>query len=106
MLEELQSLSETKKKQVLIIATIIIMAIIIGAWAVYFNSVIQGNEQQPAAQATSTAPALAPSAAALTPAPASAPAASGPSVWQNIESWFGSATNIFRKPSRYNIQPQ
>jgi hypothetical protein len=101
MLEELQSLSETKKKQVIVIATIIIMAIIIGVWVAYFNSTIMGSaQQQAAAQATTTAPVA---VAAPTPTPAPA---NGPGLWQNIENAFGSIANIFRKPSQYNIQPQ
>jgi uncharacterized protein YpmB len=104
MLEELQSLSDDKKKQVLIVATIIIMIIIIGAWAVYFNGVIMGTSQA-ADQATSTAAVAAPTTtpiAITTPAPA----ASGPSMWQDIEGWFGSIANIFKAPSQYTIQPQ
>ena len=106
MLEELRSLSEKKKKQVIIIATIIIMVIVIGAWATYFNSIIQGTAQQTVAQASSTAPIAAAPVAAPTAAPISAPAANGPSIWQNIEHWFGSIGSILQKPSQYNIQPQ
>ncbi len=105
MLEELQSLSEDKKKQVLIVATIIIMVIIIGAWAVYFNGVIMGASQLAADQATSTVAATTPTTtpiAITTPAPA----VSGPSMWQDIEGWFGSIANIFKTPSQYTIQPQ
>ncbi len=115
MLEELQSLSPEKKKQVLIVATIIIMAIIIGVWVSYFNSIVIGSVQETATELTSSATAT--PASAPTPAPAPAPAAApavsqagGPGVWQNMENWFGSAfgsvANIFRKPSQYNIQPQ
>jgi hypothetical protein len=96
MLEELQSLSETNKKRVLVIATIIIMIIIIGVWVTYFNNIIIGNSSQAASQATSTAVAA--------PAPVAPPA--GPGVWQNIENGLRRFVNIFRKPSQYNIQPQ
>ena len=113
MLEELQSLSETNKKRVLVIGTIIIMIIIIGVWVTYFNSIIVGTAQEAAAQATSTvATSTAPVAIAIVPTPAasvsaSAPTqASGPSIWQDIKNMFGSIANIFRKPSQYNIQPQ
>ncbi len=106
MLEELQSLSPEKKKQVLIVATIIIMAIIIGVWISYFNSIVIGSVQETAMEATSSAAA----APAPAPAPAAATQAGSPGVWQNMENWFGSAfgsiANIFRKPSQYNIQPQ
>ncbi|HUC31623.1 MAG TPA: hypothetical protein VMR99_02980 [Candidatus Paceibacterota bacterium] len=107
MLEELRSLSDARKKQVLIIATIIIMIIVIGVWVTYFNSLIQGTTQQAPTQTTSTAPTVAPVPAAPVTTPAIAPAAaSGPSLWQNMENWFGSIVNIFRSPSQYNIQPQ
>jgi hypothetical protein len=99
MLEELQSLSDAKKKHVLVIATIIIMVIIVGVWVAYFNSIIVGTAQQASAEATSTDTAA--------PASASAPAqASEPGLWQNIENGFGSIANVFRNPSQYNIQPQ
>ena len=49
MLEELQSLSEAKKKHVIVIATIIIMVIIVGVWVAYFNSIIIGTAQQASA---------------------------------------------------------
>ena len=104
MLEELQSLSETKKKQVIIIATIIIMIIVVGAWAVYFNGVIMGSAQQSVAQATSTS--VTPTATPAAVAPATTPAPSGPSLWQHIENGFGFIVNIFKKPWQYNIQPQ
>jgi uncharacterized membrane protein YraQ (UPF0718 family) len=110
MLEELQSLSETNKKRVLIISTTIIMIIIIGVWFSYFSNTIGSVAQQPAAQDTDTssiAVAPAPIVVAPTMAPAQTPAqASGPSLWQNIKNWFGGIINIFKKPSQYEIHPQ
>ena len=113
MLEELQSLDEKIKKRVLVIATIIIMVIIVGIWISYLNSIVAGPaKQEAAAQASSTAAAGVPAPAAPSPVATSAPApaqASGPSMWQDIKHWFGSAfasfANIFRKPSQYTIQP-
>jgi hypothetical protein len=104
MLEELQSLSETKKKQVLIIATIIIMVIVVGVWATYFNGIIQGSSQAAvAAPATSTVAVV-----ATTPVAVAVPTAqaSGPSLWQNIKNGFGSIADIFKKPSQYTVRPQ
>jgi flagellar basal body-associated protein FliL len=106
MLEELRSLSDAKKKQVIIVSTIIIMIIIIGVWVAYFNSVIMGTTQQATAQATSTTADVVPApTAAPTPSPTVAQA-NGPSLWQNIEDGFGSIINVFKGPSQYNIQPQ
>jgi flagellar basal body-associated protein FliL len=101
MLEELQSLSAASKKRVLVIATIIIMAIVIGVWVVYFNSIIAGTSQQIAVQATSSA-----AATPAIPTATAAPQASDPGLWQNIKDGFGFIANIFKKPSQYNVQPQ
>ena len=111
MLEELRSLSEANKKRVLVIATVIIMAIVIGVWIMYFNSIIAGTSQQAAVQATSSVAAATPVATTtmpsaittITPTPAQA---SGPGLWQNIKNGIGSIVNIFKKSSQYNIQPQ
>jgi flagellar basal body-associated protein FliL len=99
MLEELQSLSAGNKKRVLVVTTVILMVIVIGVWAVYFNSVIMGTMQPvstEAAEATTTSTGVAPQVAQ----------ANGPSLWQNIKDGFGSIANVFKKPSQYNIQPQ
>jgi hypothetical protein len=102
MLEELQSLSDVNKKRILIIATIIIMVIVVSIWISYLNSIVAGPAQQ-AAQATSTVA----SAFATDTLPTVTPAqTSGPSIWQNIENWFGSLLSNFGKPSQYTIQPQ
>lgn len=95
MLEELQSLDETTKRRLLVIATIIIMVIVVGIWISYLNSIVAG----PVAQATSSASVAMPTS---TPAPAGA---NGLSIWQNIEHWVSSVADIFRKPSQYTIQP-
>ena len=113
MLEELQSLSDGNKKRVLVISTTVIMIIIIGAWATYFNSVIMGTTQQASDEATipnaTTTPMTAPTAAIATmpvaPAPADAQA-HGYGLWQNIKNGFGPFVNIFQKPSQYTIKPQ
>jgi hypothetical protein len=96
MLEELQSLSEAKKKQVLIIATIIVMVVVIGVWITYFNSIIVGTSQQTAQEASST----------VATSTVVAGRASGPGLWQDIKNGFGWAENLFKKPSQYNIQPK
>ena len=102
MLEELQSLSEGNKKRVLVIATVIIMVIIIGVWATYFNSIVMGSADQATVPAVSTvATATVPTVPAATSAQAN-----GPSLWQNIKDGFGSIANVFKKPSQYTIQPQ
>ena len=96
MFQELQSLSEARKKQVIIISTIVIMAIVIGIWVTYFNSIIVGSSGQAEQQASSS----------IAIAPAAAPAqARGPGLWQDIKNIFGSIANIFRSPSQYNIKP-
>jgi uncharacterized membrane protein YraQ (UPF0718 family) len=104
MLEELQSLNEITKKRVLVITTIIIMIIIVGIWISYLNGIVAGPAEQAAAQANANA------AASAAPIAASAPVkANGPSMWQEVEHWFGSIpdsiANIFQKPSQYTIQP-
>ena len=107
MLDELQSLSQEKKKQVLIIATIIIMVIVVGVWFSYFNSVIIGTAQLAATQATSSV-ATAPTAptAVATVTPIAVPAqTNGPSLWQDIKNGFVSFAHIFSNPSQYKIQP-
>jgi|GEM_PF-3060529 hypothetical protein len=110
MLEELQSLTPAKKKQVLVVATIIIMIIIVGVWVTYFNSIVMGTAPQVATQATST-DATATVPIAITPTPtASTPAttaqASGSGIWQDIKNGFASFTHLFSNPSQYKIQPQ
>jgi hypothetical protein len=99
MLEELQSLSEVKKKQVLIVATIIIMVIVVGVWMSYFNSIVAGTAQEAATQATSSVAVATTSVVAPTQA-------SGPGLWQDIKNGFGSIANIFSGPSQYKVQPQ
>jgi uncharacterized membrane protein YraQ (UPF0718 family) len=103
MLEELQSLSDGNKKRILVIATVIIMVIIIGVWVAYFNSVIMGTTQPTATEATTSSAVVAPITTTVAPA---ATQANGPSLWQNIENWFESIANIFKKPSQYTVQPQ
>lgn len=99
MLEELRALSEENKKRVLIIATIVIMVIIVGVWATYFNSIIMGTANQAAMEATTSV--------AMTSPTATAPAqANGLSLWQNIKNGFGSVVNIFKGSSHYTVQPQ
>jgi hypothetical protein len=106
MLEELQSLSETNKKRVLVIATTIIMVIVIGIWFSSFSSLLGAAAGPQAAVQSTSSVDSAPAAAPLI-APATAPAqANGPSLWQNIKNGFGGIENIFRKPSQYNITPQ
>jgi uncharacterized membrane protein YraQ (UPF0718 family) len=103
MLEELQSLSETNKRRILVIATTIIMIIVIGVWFSYFTNTIGQVAQQAAPAVSSTTPSVAAPVVVVTMATTQA---SGPSLWQNIKNWFGSIANIFQKPSQYNIQPQ
>jgi flagellar basal body-associated protein FliL len=106
MLEELRSLSEENKKRVLIIATVIIMVIVIGAWAVYFNSIVMGTAQQAATDATSSAAVASPSTTTVTATAPATAQANSPSLWQNIKDGFGSIANIIKKPSQYTIQPK
>jgi flagellar basal body-associated protein FliL len=105
MFQELQSLSEGNKKRVLVIATIIIMVIIIGVWAAYFNSVVMGTAQPVATESPTSSAVVAPAPTATATAPVTAQA-NGPSLWQNIKDGFGSIANVFKKPSQYTIQPQ
>jgi len=106
MFEELQSLNEAQKRNILIVATIIIMVVVVGAWSVYFKSIVMAPSAQEAEQATSTpvAPTTAVAPAVTATNPVASPA-SGPSLWQNIENGFGSIGNIVTQPSQYNIQP-
>ena len=110
-LEEIQSLSEGTKKRVLIIATVLIMIIIVGAWAVYFNGVIGATSPSGDTSAAAAPVAPAPVPIAITAAPpAITPSASGPGLWQNIRdgfsSFFGFFAGIFSHPSNYSIQPK
>ena len=107
MLEELQSLSEGKKKQILIIATIIIMVIITGVWFSYFNSVMTGMSQSSAEQSSST-DTTAPTPIAIAPAATTTVStqASGPGLWQDIKNGFGWFGSLFSHPSQYKIQPK
>lgn len=104
MLEELRSLGDARKKQVIIISTIIIMLIVIGIWVTYFNSIIVGSSAQNVDQSSSTV-ATAPVQIAITPATSSAQA-SGPGLWQDIKNVFGWFGSLFSRPSQYKIQPK
>jgi hypothetical protein len=42
-LEELQSLDESAKQKILIVATIIIMIVVIYFWVAYFNNIVSGS---------------------------------------------------------------
>lgn len=97
-IEELQAMSEPKKKQVIIIATIVVMVIVVGIWFSYFNGILANASQPTVADTAST------TSIALAPVPSSA-TANGPSMWQNIENGMASIGNFFKGPSNYNIQP-
>jgi hypothetical protein len=112
-LEEIQSLSDGDKKRVLIIGTIVIMAIVIGVWFTYFNTIITGSASPAVAQVTSTDSGTATTSIAITPTTpaqsqsvASPAAPAGPSLWQRIESGFAWIGNIFKHSSNYAVQPQ
>ena len=110
MLEELWALNETNKKRLLVVVTIIVMAIIVGVWVSYFNSVIMGASSAPAAQTASAVPKQA-TTSTIAPAPPvvshTAPAQqSSPGLWQYIESGASHIVNIFKDQSQYTIQPQ
>jgi hypothetical protein len=87
-IEELQSLSDTHKKRVLVISTIVIMLIVVGVWFSYFNGILAAASQPTVAEATSTTPT-----------------ASGPSMWQNIKNDMASIGNVFNSSSQYTVQP-
>jgi flagellar basal body-associated protein FliL len=107
MVEELQSLSETNKKRVLVIGTIIIMVIVIGVWFAYFNSIIIGSSQPDEQQANATnASALVPTAITPVTTAAVSPQANGPSLWQDVKNGFGWFGSLFSHPSQYKIQPK
>jgi hypothetical protein len=110
-LEEIQSLSDSTKKRVLIIATMLIMIIVIGVWVTYFNNIVVGAPQSGATAVTTLPTGTTTSPVAIVPpAPVATPSASGPGLWQNIESGFSSILHgiagIFSHPTNYTIQPQ
>ena len=106
-LEELQAMSEARKRQVLIISTVVIMALVVGVWLAYFNSVVMGG-----ASGTTDVSAVAGTQASATstsaPAPAAtAPVSAGPSLWARMKEGFASIERMFGGgPSQYSIQPQ
>jgi len=107
MFEELQSLSQENKKRLLVVGTIIIMAIVVGVWITYFNSILIGSARgntstaSPAATATSTSAASSQTPAASLPAQTN-----GPGLWQDIKNGFGWFGSLFSRPSQYKIQPK
>ncbi len=98
-LEELQAMSEARKRQVLVISAVIVMAIVVGVWLAYFNGIVMGGAGVRATDVSAPAGGQ-PSAPAAVPAPA------GPSLWTRIKDGLGSLGRMFSAPSQYQIQPQ
>jgi hypothetical protein len=108
-LEELQAMSESRKRQVLIISTVVIMALVVGVWLAYFNSVVMGGASGTTdVSAVAGTQASATSTSAPAPAPAAtAPVSAGSSLWARMKEGFASIERMFSGgPSQYSIQPQ
>lgn len=95
-------MSETRKRQVLVISTIIIMAIVVGVWLSYFNSVVMGG----AGTTGGASSASVQSSVSSTPAPASSAAPAWSGIWTRIKDGMSSIGRMFSGPSQYTIQPQ
>ncbi|MGC9598854.1 MAG: hypothetical protein ABSE18_00500 [Minisyncoccia bacterium] len=109
-LEELQSLDETTKTKILVVATAVAMIIVIYVWLAYFNSLIAGVAQE--GTASSAASSSVPSSAASS----SAVSSGGTSIWQNVEGGIGTLYgksvgflhylgNILQAPRQYIVKP-
>lgn len=130
--EYLQSMPEPAKKRVLVIATAVIMAFVIYFWLAYFNNLITGVTQQPAAPVAINLPAenvpagsmaeepVASSTASTTlPVQPVAPAQSeapSPGMWQRFTGGMGfvygqfvnlarGIEGMFASPGQYRIKP-
>jgi hypothetical protein len=104
-LEEIQSLAPEKKRNVLIVGTLIAMAVLIYVWIGYFKGLVVTAAQAPASPAVAAAATSTP--IAIVPvAPSTSSASVGSSIWQDIKSAMGDFANIFSGPSQYNIQPK
>jgi hypothetical protein len=125
-LDQLQSLDETTKKKVLVVATAILMVAIVYFWLAYFNGIIVGlaGGGQAVAQASpsntnaaASVPALTVNGTANSATPAAPAAPAGPSMFARmggglaaIYASFGNILSdlgsMLRAPRQYIVKPQ
>ena len=91
--EQLQSLDESMKQKILIVATIVIMVVVVYVWIGYFNGIVAGVSQPDQ------------SVAQVQPQ-ATQPTSGGNSVWQDMQNGMANMINAFKQPGQYTIEPK
>jgi hypothetical protein len=88
--ESLQSMDESMKQKILVVATVVIMILVVYVWLGYFNGIVAGTSQSNTSVATAQVQPV---------------SSGGNSFWQSMKDDMANMANVFKQPGQYNVQP-